>query len=83
MCSQTYADAKGGVSAVVEIARCLKASRVLILGSDESGNFSVRSEMKGNLIHLNMAATDCAGPHLSPDYPSNFSLADGLLFAFR
>ena len=30
--------------------------------------------MKGNLIHLNMAATDCTGPHLSPDYPSNYSL---------
>ena len=74
VCSETYADAKGGVSAVAEIARSLKASRVLILGSDESGNFSVRTEMKGNLIHLSMAASDCKGPNLCPDYPSNYSL---------
>ena len=30
--------------------------------------------MKGNLIHLNMAESDCTVPHLSPDYPSNYSL---------
>ena len=74
VCSQTYSDAKGGVSAVVEIARGLKASRVLILGCDESGNFAVQTELKGNLIHLNMAASDRLGPHLSPDFPSNYSL---------
>ena len=74
VCSQTYAGSKGGVSAVVEIARGLKASRVLIIGHDESNNFSVRTEMNGNLIHLNMAKTDCIAKHLSPDYPSNYSV---------
>ena len=74
VCSQTYSDAKGGVSAVVDIARGLKASRVLIIGSDESGNFSVQTEMKGNLIHLNMAESDRLSPQLSPDFPSNYSL---------
>ena len=74
VCSQTYADKKGGVSAAVEIARGVKASRVLIIGRGESNNFSIRTEMKGNLIHLNMAESDCAVPHLSPDYTSNYSL---------
>ncbi len=74
VCSQTYAGTKGGVSAVVEIARALKASRVLIIGRGESNNFSIRTEMKGNLIHLNMAESDCAVPHLCSDYPSNYSL---------
>ena len=74
VCSQKYASAKGGVPAVVEIARGIKASRVLIIGCDESDNFSVRTEMKGNLIHLNIAASDCAVAHLSPEYPSNYSL---------
>ena len=74
VCSKAYADAKGGVSSVIEIARGLKASRVLIIGRNDNGDFSVRSEMKGNLIHLNMAATDCAEPYLIPDYPSNYSL---------
>tara|TARA_X000000950_G_scaffold21258_1_gene22868 strand:- start:988 stop:2127 length:1140 start_codon:yes stop_codon:yes gene_type:complete len=74
VCSQTYAGTKGGVSAVVEIARGLKASRVLIIGREESNNFSIRTEMKGNLIHLNMAESDCTVPHLRSDYPSNYSL---------
>ena len=74
VCSQTYAGTKGGVSAVVEIARGLKASRVLIIGREESNNFSIRTEMKGNLIHLNMAESDCTVSHLSSDYPSNYSL---------
>ena len=74
VCSKAFAAAKGGVHAVVEIARGLKAGRVLILGHDESDNFSVQTEMKGNLIHLNMASSDCKGPSLNPDYPSNYSL---------
>ena len=74
VCSQTYAGKKGGVSAVVEIARGVKASRVLIIGREDSDNFSIRTEMKGNLIHLNMAESDCTVTHLSPDYPSNYSL---------
>ena len=74
VCSQTYSDAKGGDAAVVELARSLKASRVLIIGRDESEKFSVKTKMKGNLIHLNMAASDCLDPHLSPDFPSNYSL---------
>ena len=52
VCSRSYADAKGGVSAVTEIARSLKASRVLVLGCDDSGKFSVSTEMKGNFINL-------------------------------
>ena len=71
VCSQTYAGKKGGVSAVVEFARCVKASRVLIIGREDNNNFSIRTEMKGNLIHLNMAESDCTVPHLSSDYPSN------------
>ena len=74
VCSQKYAGKKGGVSAVVEIARGVKASRVLIIGREESNNFSIRTEMKGNLIHLNMAESDCTVSHLSSDYPSNYSL---------
>ena len=59
LCSRSYADAKGGVAAVTEMARSLKASRVLVLGCDDSGKFSVSTEMKGNFINLNMAASDC------------------------
>ncbi len=74
VCSRSYADAKGGVSAVTEIARSLKASRVLVLGCDDSGKFSVSTEMKGNFINLNMAASDCTDNSLSPECCSNYSL---------
>jgi two-component system response regulator FlrC len=74
VCSRAYADARGGVSSVVETARGLKASRILILERDSNGNFSVSTEMKGNLVHLNMAAGDCTEHYLSPDFPSNYSL---------
>ncbi len=74
VCSKAYAESSGGVSAVVETARGLKASRVLIIANNGDGDFSIRTEMNGNLIHLNMAATDCIEPFLSPEYPSNYSL---------
>ena len=74
VCSKAFADAAGGVPSIAEVARSLKASRVLILGCDDTGDFSVSSEMKGNVIHLNMAAEDTTETHLKPDFPSNYSI---------
>ena len=58
VCSRHFADDHGGVSGVIEIARSIKTGRVLIIGHDEKAGFGVTSEMKGNLIHLNMASAD-------------------------
>ena len=74
VCSCSFADKSGGVSSVVDIAKGLKAGRVLIIGQDQGEAFSVTTEMRGNLVHLNMAAADMTAEALSADCPSNYSL---------
>ena len=74
VCSGHFADEHGGVSGVIEIARSIKTGRVLIIGQDRDVGFSVTSKMKGNLIHLNMAAGDTGSAKLVPDCVNNYSL---------
>ena len=74
VCSRHFADEHGGVSGVIEIARSIKTGRVLIIGQDRDAGFSVSSEMKGNLIHLNMAAGDTENAKLALDCVNNYSL---------
>ena len=73
VCSRLQANSIGGTSKIAEIARSFKASKVLIIGKDETGEFSVSSEMRGNLIYLNMAEADCENEHLI-EKPLNYSL---------
>ena len=47
---------------------------MLIVGHDETAGFSVTSEMKGNLIHLNMAAADMQTAKLDTSFVNNYSL---------
>ena len=74
VCSRHFADEHGGVSGVIEIARSIKTGRVLIIGQDSEAGFSVTTEMKGNLIHLNMASADMQAAKLEADYVNNYSL---------
>ena len=74
VCSRHFADEHGGVSGITEIARSIKTGRVLIVGHDETAGFSVTSEMKGNLIHLNMAAADMQTAKLDTSFVNNYSL---------
>jgi len=74
VCGHRFAEASGGMSAVAEMARGLKASRLMIVSDDHDGQFSVTTEMKGNLIYLNMAAGDSRKESLSDDDVSNYSL---------
>ena len=74
VCSKHFADDHGGVSGITEIARSIKAGRVLIIGHDADIGFSISSEMKGNLVHLNMAGTDMQPPKLEEGFVNNFSL---------
>ena len=74
VCSRHFADDHGGVSGVIEIARSIKTGRVLIIGHDETSRFSVTSEMKGNLIHLNMASADMHATKLDTSFVNNYSL---------
>ena len=74
VCSKHFADESGGVSGVTEIARSTKASRVLIIAHEAGSGFNIRSEMKGNLIHLNMASADMQAAKLEANCVNNYSL---------
>ena len=72
VCSKAFADQAGGVSGIADIARSMKASRVMVISDDKQKDFEMRSEMRGNLIFLNMAASDTEPKKLAS--PQNFSL---------
>ena len=74
VCSKHFADENGGVSGVTEIARSIKAGRVLIIAHEASSGFNISSEMKGNLIHLNMASADMQAAKLEANCVNNYSL---------
>ena len=54
VCSKEFADQAGGVSGIADIARSMKASRVMVISTDTQRDFEMRSEMRGNLIFLNL-----------------------------
>ena len=72
VCSKAFAEQAGGVSGIADIARSMKASRVMVISDDKQKDFEMRSEMRGNLIFLNMAASDTEPKKLAS--PQNFSL---------
>ncbi len=72
VCSSDFADKVGGVPGITDIARMMKTSRVMVISADGQRDFEVRSEMRGNLIFLNMAAQDISKAKLAS--AGNFSL---------
>ena len=72
VCSKEFAVQAGGVSGIAEIARNMKASRVMVISTDTQRDFEMRSEMRGNLIFLNLARSDTEPKKLNS--PQNFSL---------
>ena len=74
VCSAAYAEACGGQSAIIEAALAMKAAKVLVVGDDAAAGFSVTHEMRGAIIMLNMAASDCSDEMLKPDIAHNYSV---------
>ena len=72
VCSKEFADKAGGVSGIADVARKMKASRVMVISAESQKPFEMRSEMRGNLVFLNMAPSDAVGEMLTS--PQNFSL---------
>ena len=54
LCSAEFAEKNGGTSGIVDLARGMKAKKLLVIGHDESDNFYVSNEMNGKLIRLSM-----------------------------
>ena len=54
ICSAEFADKAGGTAGIVDLARTMKAKKLMVIGCDESDQFIVASEMNGKLIRLMM-----------------------------
>ncbi len=54
VCSAEFADKAGGAAGIVDLARTMKAKKLMIIGHDESDQFFVAHEMNGKLIRLTM-----------------------------
>ena len=74
VCSSEFAEAQGGKSAIIEMARGMKAAKVLLISADKEAGFSVTSELRGAVVSLNMAASDLSEQKLAAETPDNYSL---------
>ena len=74
VCSSEFAEAQGGKSAIIEMARGMKAAKVLLISADKEAGFSVTSELRGAVVSLNMAASDLSKEKLAAETPDNYSL---------
>jgi two-component system response regulator FlrC len=54
LCSAEFAEVNGGTSGIVDMARSMKAKKLMVIGHDESDQFFVSQEMNGKLIRLCM-----------------------------
>ena len=52
VCSDKFAEKNGGTAGIVELARRIKAKKLIIIGHDDSDQFFVSQEMNGKLIRL-------------------------------
>ena len=57
LCSAEFAEKNGGTSSMVDLARSMKAKKIMVIGHDESDSFFVSHEMNGKLIRLSMPKT--------------------------
>ena len=56
LCSGAFADKQGGMPAIVEMARSLRAKKLMVIDSDDDGQFHVTQEMNGKLIRVTVPA---------------------------
>ena len=56
LCSGTFADKQGGMPAIVEMARSMRAKKLMVIDSDDDGQFHVTQEMNGKLIRVTVPA---------------------------
>jgi len=56
LCSGAFADKQGGMPAIVEMARSMRAKKLMVIDSDDDGQFHVTQEMNGKLIRVTVPA---------------------------
>ena len=62
VCSAEFADKNGDTPGIVDLARSMKAKKLMVIGNHESDQFFVSHEMNGKLIRLNMPKSAHAKP---------------------
>ena len=50
LCSGAFADNQGGIQNIVEMARSMRAKKLMVIDSDDDGQFHAAQEMNGKLI---------------------------------
>ncbi len=55
-CSGAFAKKRGGVPTIIDMARSMRAKKLMIIDSDDSGQFHVAQEMNGKLIRVTVPA---------------------------
>ena len=50
LCSTEFAEKNGGTSGIVDLARSMKAKKLMVIGHDESDQFFISHEITGKLI---------------------------------
>ena len=67
LCSGAFAEKHGGMSAVVEMTRSMRAKKLMVVDIDTDGQFHVSQEMNGKLIRLTVPA-GCETQPLAQNY---------------
>ena len=62
LCSAKFVDKNGGTSGVVELARDIKAKKLIIIDEDENDQFFVSQEMNGKLVRVVIPTTAKTAP---------------------
>ncbi len=56
LCSLDYAEKQGGIAAIVDMTRAMRAKKLMIIEIDRDDEFQVTNEMNGKLIRLAIPA---------------------------
>jgi two-component system response regulator FlrC len=56
LCSTDFAEKQGGMAAIVEMTRSMRAKKLMVIDSDADGQFHVTQEMNGKLIRVAVPA---------------------------
>ena len=56
LCSADFAEKQGGMAAIVEMTRSMRAKKLMVIENDADGQFHVTQEMKGKLIRVAVPA---------------------------
>ena len=76
LCSGAFADNQGGIQNIVEMARSMRAKKLMVIHSDDEGQFHATQEMNGKLIRVTVPS-GCESQPIAENY--NLQMAATLL----